>query len=77
LGGIALARLGQREAAIRELTHSLRSAHDREAEYDIAATIEALAALGTAEPDMLAERDRIVDRLKIVYLPTPPLAEVG
>jgi tetratricopeptide (TPR) repeat protein len=71
VGGIALARLGQTAAAVRELTHSLESARQRSAAYDIAATIDALDALESAEPRLLAERDEILERLKIVRLPAP------
>jgi class 3 adenylate cyclase/tetratricopeptide (TPR) repeat protein len=71
--GIALARMGQREAAIRELAHSLRTARDRSAEYDLAAAIDAMAAVGGADPDMLRDRDRILERLKITQLPRPVL----
>jgi len=69
--GIALARLGQRDAARDELTVALRSARDRGAEYDIAATIDALATLDGADAEMLRERDQILEALKIVRLPGP------
>jgi class 3 adenylate cyclase/tetratricopeptide (TPR) repeat protein len=72
--GIALARLGEKKGALRELSHSLRVARERGAEYEIAATIDALDALGDANAQMLAERDRILTRLKIERLPTPALA---
>ena len=68
--GIALARLGEKSAAIRELTHSLESARSLGGEYDIAATIDALATLNGADPRLLGERDTILTRLRIVYLPT-------
>jgi class 3 adenylate cyclase/tetratricopeptide (TPR) repeat protein len=71
VGAIALARLGQKQAALRELGHSLRVARERGAEYDVAATIDALEAVGGTDAEMLAERDRILERLKIVQLPTP------
>jgi class 3 adenylate cyclase/tetratricopeptide (TPR) repeat protein len=73
MGGIALARLGQKEAAMRELRHSLTTARDRNAEYDVAATIDAMAALDRVDPDLLRERDGILGRLKISKLPAPAL----
>jgi class 3 adenylate cyclase/tetratricopeptide (TPR) repeat protein len=73
MGGIALARLGEKGGAIRELNHSLRTARARNAEYDIAATIDAMNLVDGAEPDLLRERDEILGRLKIVQLPVPAL----
>jgi hypothetical protein len=74
MGGVALARLGQREAAMRELRHSLQAARQRRAQYDIAAAIDALAALGAADGHMLNERDEILGRLRINQLPQPDLS---
>jgi class 3 adenylate cyclase/tetratricopeptide (TPR) repeat protein len=73
--GIALARLGQPDAARDELSGALRSARDRGAEYDIAATIDALARLDGADAEMLRERDQILEALKIAQLPVPTPAE--
>ena len=73
MGGIALARLGEKGGAIRELNHSLRTARARNAEYDIAATIDAMNLVDGAELDLLRERDEILGRLKIVQLPAPAL----
>ena len=72
MAGIALTRLGERNAAVRELEHSLRTARVRGADYDIAATIDAMAAIDAADSALLSERDEIVGRLKI-KLPTPAL----
>ena len=47
--GIALARFGEKRGAIRELTHSLQTARDRGAEYDVAATIDVLDTLEDAD----------------------------
>jgi class 3 adenylate cyclase/tetratricopeptide (TPR) repeat protein len=69
MAGIALARLGETKGAIRELEHSLRTARERGADYDIAATIDAMAALGAADTALLVERDEILGRLKITRLP--------
>ena len=74
MAGIALARLGERKGAMRELEHSLRTARDRSAEYDIAATIDAMAALGGVDPVLLRERDEILEKLKIKQLPVPALS---
>ena len=73
MAGIALARLGERKGAMRELEHALRTARDRGAEYDIAATIDAMAAIDGADSTLLRERDEILKRLKIERLPAPVL----
>jgi tetratricopeptide (TPR) repeat protein len=73
MGGIALARLGEKGGAIRELKHSLRTARERAAEYDIAATIDSMDLVDGADPDLLRERDEILARLKISRLPRPSL----
>jgi hypothetical protein len=73
MGGIALARLGEKGGAIRELEHSLRTARERAAEYDIAATIDSMDLVDGADPDLLRERDEILARLKISRLPRPSL----
>jgi class 3 adenylate cyclase/tetratricopeptide (TPR) repeat protein len=75
--GIALARLGDRDGASRELTAALACARERSAHYEIAATIDALAALDCADRDLLQERDETLDTLKIVRLPAPALVPVG
>lgn len=72
--GIALARLGDTDAACRELLEALACARSRRADYEIAATIDALAVLACADADLLAERDAILARLKIVRLARPALA---
>jgi tetratricopeptide (TPR) repeat protein len=59
VAGIALVRLGQREQAREELSAALTSARARGADYDIAATIDALAALDAADGGLLRERDEI------------------
>ena len=74
VGGIALARLGERKGAMRELEHALRTARDRGSEYDIAATIDAIVAVGSADPALQSERDEILDRLRIKQLPVPVLS---
>ena len=71
--GIALARLGEKRGATRELTHSLQTARDRGSEYDVAATIDVLHALDDADDQLVRERDEIVARLRIERLPAPVL----
>jgi tetratricopeptide (TPR) repeat protein len=73
VAGLGFARLGQREAAIRELRHSLGTARERGADYDVAATIDVLDAMAKADRTLLAERDAILGRLKIKKLPVPAL----
>jgi tetratricopeptide (TPR) repeat protein len=73
VAGIALARLGQKDAAERELLSALDCARERSAEYDIAATIDVLDALGSAPPGLLGDRDEILGRLQIAHLPAPAL----
>jgi tetratricopeptide (TPR) repeat protein len=72
--GIALARLGEADAALRELNGSLACARERGAGYEVAATIDALAWLGSADADLVRERDEIMEALKIVRLPAPASA---
>jgi hypothetical protein len=72
--GVALARLGDVDAARDELTAALESARERRSDYDVAATIDALAAVGGADAEMLRERDEILTALKIVRLPKVAVA---
>ncbi len=74
--GMALARLGQVDAAERELMSSLALARERGEEYDIAATVDVLDALGAAQLEDARERDAILARLQIDRLPRPLLAEL-
>jgi tetratricopeptide (TPR) repeat protein len=67
--GTALARLGEVDAACRELTAALACARERRAGYEIAASIDALAALERADAEMLRERDEVLGALEIVRLP--------
>jgi class 3 adenylate cyclase/tetratricopeptide (TPR) repeat protein len=67
--GIALARLGEVEAARHELTEALECASERRSDYEVASIIDALAALGGADDEMLRRRDEILAALKIVRLP--------
>ncbi len=72
--GIALARLGRRDAAGEQLAHALQAARKRRAYYEIAATIDVLDAIDHADDSLRRERDSILARLKIDRLPTQALA---
>lgn len=74
--GIALARLGHADAAERALMSSLALARERGEEYDIAATVDVLDALGIAQPSDSRERQAILARLQIDQLPRPQLPEL-
>jgi len=73
VAGIAMHRLGRAEEARRQLAGGLELARERGAEYDIAATIDVLDALGTAGAGDVRERDMILARLRIEQLPKPHL----
>jgi len=75
IAGIALYRLGRSDAARRRLASSVEVARERRAEYDIAATIDVLEALGATRPGDVGERDAILARLKIERLPKPHLGD--
>ena len=72
--GIALARLGRRDAAAEQLAHALQAARERRAYYEIAATIDVLDAIGRASDGLRRERDAILARLKVDRLPTRAVA---
>jgi class 3 adenylate cyclase/tetratricopeptide (TPR) repeat protein len=76
VAGIARCRLGQTDAAKRLLGRGLEVARSSQAEYDIAATVDVLWALGAAESGDVRERDEILARLKIARLPRPYLDQV-
>jgi class 3 adenylate cyclase/tetratricopeptide (TPR) repeat protein len=73
VSGIALARLGRSDEAEQRLRISLADARERHADYEIAATIDVLACLDGAGPDMRRDRDEIMKRLKIERMPVPAL----
>jgi hypothetical protein len=73
VAGIALARLGNRDAALTELTQALQSARERASDYDAAATIDVLDALGFADEPLIAQRDEILERLRITRMPIVPV----
>jgi Flp pilus assembly protein TadD len=74
VSGIALARLGRLDEAETQLRTALASARQDGIEYEVAATIEVLDSLGAAGEDMLRDRNTIVERLKIEWLPVPALS---
>ena len=73
IAGIAQWRLGRTDDAKRELTAALEQARAAGAEYDIAAAVDVLAALGEEQPGDVSERDAILARLRIEWLPKPQL----
>ena len=68
---IALARLDRNDEAAEQLRISLASGQAAGADYEVAATIDVLDALGLAGPDMRRDRDEIMGRLRIERLPVP------
>jgi hypothetical protein len=69
---IALARMGDRDGARRELELSIAAARARGEDYELALALDVLGALGPVDPDRLAERDAIVARLGVVHPPAIP-----
>jgi class 3 adenylate cyclase/tetratricopeptide (TPR) repeat protein len=67
--GIGLARMGDCDAARRELELSIAAARTRGEDYELALALDVLAALGPLDQDQLAQRDAIVARLGVVRLP--------
>jgi hypothetical protein len=57
--------------AAEQLRISLASGQEAGADYEVAATIDVLDALGLAGPDMRRDRDDIMGRLRIERLPVP------
>jgi tetratricopeptide (TPR) repeat protein len=68
LRGISKALLGDRAAAIKELSASLAAARERKAEYDIASALDALEQLGPPAPERQVERDALLARLGVARL---------
>jgi tetratricopeptide (TPR) repeat protein len=69
--GMAFGRLGERDAAIRELERALVEARTRAADYDIAATLDALELMAGHDPLRARERDLIAARLHVERMPAP------
>jgi class 3 adenylate cyclase/tetratricopeptide (TPR) repeat protein len=70
--GIAFARVGELELAQAALQASLTAAREREALYDMAASLDAIERL-TSDPARARERDAILARLQIEALPDLPI----
>ncbi|MDQ6606563.1 MAG: AAA family ATPase [Actinomycetota bacterium] len=70
--GIALARIGELDRAQDALAASLSAAREREALYDIAASLDAIERL-ESDPARARERDAILVRLQIESLPKLPI----
>jgi hypothetical protein len=68
---IALIRLDRTPEAIDELDASLIAADGHGTDYDVAAALDLLDALG-ALPDAAARRDAILGRLRVQRLQRPP-----
>lgn len=74
LRACALAQQGREADARAEIDRALVHARDDHVDYEIAACLDALVAItGNADPELTAERDRIVHRLGVVALPEIPL----
>ena len=70
--GIALARIGETELAQAALQASLSAAREREALYEIAASLDAIERMH-GDPARARERDEILARLRIDALPQLPI----
>jgi hypothetical protein len=70
--GIALARHGEREAAVAELEKSIAAARRIGEDYELVLTLDALAAVQPLRAHEQREREEILERLGIVKLPSIP-----
>lgn len=70
--GVAAGQLGDRSGALEDLHQSLRSAKERDAPFDVALSLHALAQLGADEvgprEDLLGESREILDKLGVLAL---------
>ena len=75
--GYALTQRGQLEDALHALTTALNHARAQQLDYDVAAAIDALEAvdrlLGRRSFVAPVKRDELLERLRVVELPAPPL----
>ena len=71
---IALAQLGRTSDAVEALEASVAAAAEAGSDYDLAAGLDLLVALG-ARPSGATERDEIITRLRIERLPAPALGQ--
>jgi tetratricopeptide (TPR) repeat protein len=69
VSGIALARLGDRDSARRELELATAAGRDRGEDYEVALALDVLAALDPDDIESRRERDEILARLDVVRLP--------
>lgn len=69
---IALIRLGRTAEAVDELEASLAASGRHDSDYDVAAALDLLDALGVLH-EGADERDAILARLRVQRLPRPPL----
>jgi tetratricopeptide (TPR) repeat protein len=67
--GIALARLGRLNEAKSELDAALSMARQSDALYEIAATLDVLHLLGAESEQQAGERDSLLERLGVEWLP--------
>jgi hypothetical protein len=67
--GIALLRLGDPDAARRELNLGLEAARAGGEGYEVASALGALGAVGALDAAQAAERDELLARLGVVGLP--------
>ncbi len=67
--GIALARLGDLDAAASALEHAVAGARERGEDFDVALGLDALVQIGRAQAPARAERDAILARLGVAALP--------
>jgi tetratricopeptide (TPR) repeat protein len=67
--GIALARLGRLGEAKSELDAALSMARESDALYEIAATLDVLHLLGAESEQQAGERDSLLERLGVEWLP--------
>jgi hypothetical protein len=67
--GSALLRMGDTEAAQRELELAVEAARERGEDYEVALALDALACIEPLDAARQLNRDMIVERLGIVQLP--------
>jgi tetratricopeptide (TPR) repeat protein len=81
VSGYALMQLGRPEEALRALTTSLDHARAQQLDYDVASAIDAIEAIGAllGRKSVVAPstRDELLERLRVVSLPVPPLERDG
>ena len=75
--GIAQWRLGDPDAARRELDLALEAARAGSEDYEAALALDAVSAIGSLDPAGKTERDAIFARLGVVRVPTIGSAEGG